>query len=157
MPIITLETYIEAPVHRVFDLCRSIDLHMDSTLGTDEKAIAGRTYGLIELGETVTWRAKHFGIYQNLTVKLIALTPPLEFKDVMIRGAFKSMKHTHTFRAEGEGTIMTDRFDYESPLGILGKIADQLFLKQYMTQFLEKKNKELKTVAENNRWKKYLT
>ena len=69
MSFIKLETYISAPIEKVFDLARSIDLHKVSTLGTNEEAIAGRTTGLIELGETVTWQAKHFGLYQKLTVK----------------------------------------------------------------------------------------
>jgi hypothetical protein len=62
MPKIELTTHINAPIGRVFDLSRSIDLHMESTKKTGEKAIAGKTSGLIELGETVIWRAKHFGI-----------------------------------------------------------------------------------------------
>jgi hypothetical protein len=63
MPKIELHTEIDAPIERVFDLARSIDLHMLSTSHTNEKAIAGKTSGLIGLGEWVTWRAKHLGFY----------------------------------------------------------------------------------------------
>lgn len=69
MPRIYLETRISAPVEIVFDLSRSIDLHKISTEHTKEEAIAGKTSGLIALGETVTWRAKHLGFTQNLTSK----------------------------------------------------------------------------------------
>ena len=156
MPIIKLETKITAPVERVFDLARSIDLHKLSTKGTNEEAIAGKTSGLIELNETVTWRAKHFGIYQKLTVKVIEFDRPRLFGDVMIKGTFKRMKHVHRFEKVETGTKMIDEFEFESPLGILGRIADFLFLKRYMTKFLKNKNEELKKIAEGNEWKRIL-
>lgn len=156
MPKIKLETIIDAPVDRVFDLARSIDLHKLSTSGTNEEAVAGRTTGLIELGETVTWRAKHFGVYQKLTVEVTKFDRPNMFEDVMLKGAFKQMKHTHRFEKEGVQTKMIDEFFFLSPLGVLGKLADMLFLKKYMTNFLLNKNKELKSFAESEEWKKIL-
>lgn len=74
MPCIKIETTIHAPVQRCFDLSRSIDLHQISTIETKERAIAGKTSGLIGLNETVTWQAKHFGITQKLTSKITVLT-----------------------------------------------------------------------------------
>ena len=156
MPKIILTTKIKAPVDRVFDLARSIDLHIISTIGTNEKAVAGKTSGLIELGETVTWRAKHLGVYQKLTVEITQFARPHMFEDVMLKGAFKRMRHVHTFEQDQSGTIMKDAFEFESPLGWLGRLADSIFLKRYMTKFLENKNRELKLVAEGERWKKIL-
>jgi len=157
MTKIELETIIQAPIERVFDLSRSIDLHKLSTKGTKEEAIAGRTKGLIEINETVTWRAKHFGVYQNLTVQVTKMDKPNLFSDKMINGAFSSMEHTHMFESIGTGTKMTDIFEFNSPLGVFGKFANLLFLKKYITKFLMNKNKELKIVAESDAWKQILT
>ena len=126
------------------------------TKETDEKAIAGRTSGLIELGETVTWRAKHLGIYQKLTVKIIEFDRPNMFTDAMLDGAFKEMKHTHRFYPLETGTKMIDEFEFLSPFGFLGKVVDSLFLTKYMTDFLIKKNTELKHFAESGRWKEVI-
>ncbi len=156
MPVINLETTINAPITRVFDLARSIDLHKTSAIGTNEEAIEGKTSGLIEFGETVTWRAKHLGVYQNLTVKVVEFEKPYEFSDIMLKGAFKSMKHTHRFKENGNATLMLDSFNFESPFGVLGNIANLLFLKNYMKTFLVNKNLVLKNVAEGNEWKKIL-
>lgn len=93
MTTIHLETNINAHVEQVFDLSRSIDLHLESTAKTNERAIAGVTSGLIEYGETVTWRAKHFGVYQNFTSKITQYDYPNSFTDEMQKGAFKSFKH----------------------------------------------------------------
>ncbi len=154
---IELETLIEAPIERVFDLARSIDLHKSSTKKTNEEAVAGKTAGLIEFGETVTWRAKHFGLYQKLTVQVTAFDKPNVFEDRMIKGAFKHMRHVHRFSQLDSSTKMIDEFEFTSPFGLLGKLANQLFLKKYMTTFLIEKNLELKRVAESEDWHSILS
>lgn len=97
MPRIELKTEIKASKEIVFDLSRSIDLHKISTEHTNEEAIAGKTSGLIGLDESVTWRARHFGIYQKLTSKITEYDRPNYFADEMIRGAFNKFKHEHHF------------------------------------------------------------
>lgn len=156
MPIIELQTKIIAKKEIVFDLARSIDLHKISIAFSKEEAIAGRTSGLIELNESVTWRAKHFGVYQKLTSKITEMDKPNSFTDEMQKGAFKSFRHVHHFKAIGTETIMTDIFKYTSPLGFLGRIADKLFLRKYMTTLLEERNAVIKEFAESERWKEVL-
>lgn len=156
MPTILLETPIHAPIERVFDLARSIDAHMDSTGGTGEKAVAGRTAGLIGLGEQVTWEAKHFGVRQRLTVEVVAMDRPTKFEDVMVRGAFKAMRHTHRFAENAGVTTMSDTFTFSAPLGPLGRIAERVFLTRYMRAFLVERNRILKAIAESGRWARYL-
>ena len=156
MPIIKLETQINAPIDRVFDLARSIDAHMASTKGSKEKAVLGRTSGLIQDGETVTWEAKHLGIRQRLTVRISKFNRPHLFKDEMVSGAFASMNHTHIFTETNGGTLMKDEFNFSTPLGILGRVAEALFLTNYMTKFLVLRANELKNIAESNDWKIYL-
>lgn len=54
MTKIQVNTTIKAPIEIVFNNCRNIDIHQYSASKTNEKAIAGRTSGLINKGETVT-------------------------------------------------------------------------------------------------------
>src|SRR5258708_33854484 len=112
MPKIELITIINAPIEKCFDLSRSIDLHIESTKQTGEQAIAGRTSGLIELGETVTWRAKHLGIWQTLTARITVFEYPNHFTDEMVDGAFKSIRHEHLFYAAGDQTELKDIFTF---------------------------------------------
>lgn len=157
MPLITIETSINAPIEVCFDLSRSIDLHKISTAHTNEEAIAGVTSGLIGLNESVTWKAKHFGITQTLTTKITEFQYPTSFTDEMEKGAFKSFRHEHLFNREGDYTVMVDLFDYQSPLGLLGRIADALFLEKYMTQLLEVRNAVIKDFSESDKWKEVLS
>jgi ligand-binding SRPBCC domain-containing protein len=148
MPIIELATHINAPVQQCFDLARSIDMHLDSMRQSGEAAVGGRTSGLIQLGETVTWHAKHFGIWQTLTSKLTEMQAPNYFTDEMVTGAFKAFRHEHYFYPLGNQTLMKDVFMFDAPLGFLGIIANFLFLTRYMTRLLEKRNAEIKLAAE---------
>jgi ligand-binding SRPBCC domain-containing protein len=156
MPVIELSTLILAPRERVFDLARSIDAHQDSTGGTEERAVAGVTKGLIGMNGEVTWEARHFGVRQSLTVRVTAFDRPSHFQDVMISGAFKSMAHDHSFAEHPAGTLMSDHFEFRSPLGILGAIVDRLFLVCYMRRFIVRRNEILKQLAESTEWSRYL-
>ena len=156
MPRIELQTKIKADRNTVFDLSRSIDLHKISTIQTNEKAIAGKISGLIGMNESVTWRAKHFGIYQNLTSKITDFDRPKYFADEMVKGAFKEFKHEHHFTELNGGTLMTDIFEYQSPFGFLGTIIDMLFLKKYMTDLLIERNRIVKEFSESDKWKEIL-
>ncbi|SES61803.1 Ligand-binding SRPBCC domain-containing protein [Oceanobacillus limi] len=149
MPIIKHQQFIQAPVKVCFDLARNVDIHTKTTAQTKEKAIGGVTHGLLEKGDTVTWQATHFGIKQRLTAKVIHMEKPLVFVDVMVKGAFSSFTHTHQFKEEKSGTLMMDTFEYKSPFGPFGIIADKIFLEKYMTDFIISRAKALKKIAES--------
>lgn len=156
MPTIKLKTVIHAPINIVFDLSRSIDLHKLSTVKSNEQAIAGVTSGLIGLGESVTWKAKHFGFYQTLTSRITEFKAPVCFVDEMEKGIFKKFRHEHLFEGNDDSTIMIDVLEFVSPLGFLGILADKLFLKQYLKEFLISRNKVIKDYAESEKWKDVL-
>jgi ligand-binding SRPBCC domain-containing protein len=156
VPVIKLSTEIRAPLERAFDLARSVDVHMASTAHTGERAVAGVTSGLMELGQEVTWRARHFGTWQHLTSRITAFVRPFHFRDSMVRGAFQRFDHDHFFSQRGELTLMRDVFDFEAPFGILGRIAGRLFLTEYMRRLLVTRNALIKTVAESDQWRDYI-
>jgi len=156
MPLIELTTVINAPIDRCFDLARSIDLHKLSTAGTDEEAIAGVTAGLIGKNQEVTWRARHFGIRQRLSSRITEFERPYHFRDEMIKGVFKCITHDHLFSEAGDTTFMTDKFYFESPAGILGRLANRVILTRYLRSMLTKRNQIIKRTAENDDWQKIL-
>jgi ligand-binding SRPBCC domain-containing protein len=148
MTTIRLETSIAAPIERVFDLARDIDLHERSMVATREQAVAGRTSGRIECGETVTWRARHFGVWWALTSRITDVERPVRFVDEQERGPFRWFRHEHGFEARDGGTKMTDTWEHVSPFGPLGRLADRLVLRRYMRRLLETLNVAIKAEAE---------
>jgi ligand-binding SRPBCC domain-containing protein len=145
---IRIEIWIAAPIERCFDAARDLDLHVKSMTHTNERAVAGRTSGLIELGEEVTWRARHLGVTQHFTSKITAFDRPRHFRDEMQRGAFRSFVHDHFFEVEDDHTKMVDVLNFSAPLGILGRIAEKLFLRRYMTRLLTVRAQALKDAIE---------
>src|SRR3954469_908127 len=93
-------TRIEAPIERCFDLARSVEVHLAGNIHFGEQALAtaGATSGLLGLGDHVTWRAKHFGVWHTLTSTITEMEAPAYFNDSMVKGPFRSMSHDHYFR-----------------------------------------------------------
>ncbi|MGI8656596.1 MAG: SRPBCC family protein [Pyrinomonadaceae bacterium] len=148
MPIIHLETFIRAPVEICFDLSRDVGVHMASTSITNERAVAGVTYGMLQLGDEVTWEATHLYVRQRLTSRITAFERPHMFTDEMQSGAFKHLRHKHTFEARDGGTFLIDELDFASPFSVIGNIVDWLFLENYMKRFLVLHNDYIKNLAE---------
>jgi ligand-binding SRPBCC domain-containing protein len=156
MAVIELETFVRAPAERCFDLSRSVDLHLHTSRATGEEVVGPITSGLLDLGQQVTWRARHFGIRQHLTSRISAYDRPAHFRDSMVRGAFARFDHDHWFDPREGGTLMRERFDYHAPLGILGRVAERLFLTRYMRRFLAERMDVIRRVAESDDWRRFL-
>jgi ligand-binding SRPBCC domain-containing protein len=155
--LIELERRIAAPVERCFLLSLSMDLHLESTAQTGEKAIAGVTHGVIGPGESVTWRGRHFGLMLTHTSVISGYERPGFFEDSMTRGMFRSFAHRHYFTADGDGTVMRDELRFAAPLGVLGLIAERMVLRQYLRGFLEERNAVIQRVAESaDGWVRYI-
>jgi hypothetical protein len=152
-------TLIHAPIERCFDLSRSVEVHLLSNVHSGEQALAtsGITTGLVGLHQRVTWRAKHFGVWQNLTSETTALDAPIYFHVTMVQGIFRSMQADHFFHALSPSvTEMKDVFRVVAPLPILGPLAEHLFLRRYMLGLLRERNAIIKRVAESSEWQRYL-
>jgi ligand-binding SRPBCC domain-containing protein len=155
--MVTLEevTIIRAPIGRCFDLSRSIELHMRSTVRTGEVAVAGVTSGLIGLGAEVTWRARHFGVTQTMTVRIKDFDSPHHFQDRMVRGAFRFFKHDHWFVERDGMTEMRDVLRFAAPFWILGVLVEPL-LRGYLRRFLRERNSVIREMAEGDGWRDFL-
>ena len=156
MARIELALQIAAPPERCFDLARSVDAHVHSTAATGERVIGGRMTGLLELGDEVTWRARHLGVQQDLTSRITAFDRPLHFRDSMVRGAFARFDHDHFFEPAAGGTLVRDVFEYNAPLGLLGRAAERLFLTAYMRRFLLVRLESLRDLAESDAWRQFV-
>jgi ligand-binding SRPBCC domain-containing protein len=141
---------IRTPIQRCFDLARSVEVHS----GEAALATGGITSGLIGMGQRVTWRAKHFGVWQELTSQVTAFDPPKYFQDTMVQGIFRSMKHDHFFRPlSADETEMRDVFCFTAPLGILGRLAELAVLRRYMQALLQERNAVIRQIAESAAWR----
>jgi ligand-binding SRPBCC domain-containing protein len=145
---IRVETVIRAPIERCFDLARSVEAHIASTSKTAEGVIAGRKEGLFELGDSITWEGRHFGLRLRQGSTITRTEPPHVFVDEGMSGPLKGFRHVHQFVAEGGATLMVDTFEYELPMGMLGRLADRLAVERHMVRLLTDRAAYLKAEAE---------
>lgn len=150
MAQIELEMLVHAPSSDCCALALNIQAHLDSTKQTGERVLAGPASGQLQLGDVVTWEARHFGVRQQLTVKITAASPPHHFRDELVRGAFKTLRHDHYFEAVDGGTRVRDVFEFSSSFGLVGRWVDALLLRRYLTTFLQTRNAALKRRLEQN-------
>ena len=158
MPIILLQTEIAAPAERCFDLARSIEFHLASTPGSREEVVGPIRSGLLGLGDEVTWRARHLGAWHRLTSRIVSYQRPTHFRDSQVRGPFRCFDHDHDFGSDpGDSTLtlMTDRFSFAAPFGLVGRLVERLILTRYLTRVLAERARLLKRAAESEEWRKY--
>ena len=127
----------------MFDLARDIDVHTASQSGSGERATGGVTGGLIGLGETVTWKARHFGLSLSLTSRVTEFDAPHRFVDEQTRGPFTSFRHEHLFEPTASGSVMTDRVQFTAPFGALGRLVEKLVLERYLRRLIEERGRFL--------------
>jgi ligand-binding SRPBCC domain-containing protein len=148
VPTFHLETHIRAPREACFDAARDMRLHAESAEGTGEHIVEAPESGMLELGDEVEFEGRHFGIALRLRSKIIEYDRPTRFVDEMQRGPFARLRHTHEFFDHPEGTLMVDTFNFASPLGPLGAIADHLFVARHLRKFAAERNEFLKSKLE---------
>jgi ligand-binding SRPBCC domain-containing protein len=149
---IKLQTLIDAPAERCFDLSLSVELHLHSTTETGERVVAGRSSGLFELGDHVTWEARHLGMRHRLSMTISAYDRPHMFRDELVRGPFRRLAHDHFFEPAERGTLMRDVFEFRSGVPPL----DALILRPHLRRLLLKRNQAIATLAESDGWRDYL-
>jgi ligand-binding SRPBCC domain-containing protein len=68
------------------------------------------------------------------------------FRDVQNTGPFGAWSHTHSFTADGAGTRVSDRVEYEPPFGLIGKLLDPVVVRPslaYMFNYRARKTREI--------------
>lgn len=148
MPVVEVITFIAAPPERVFDCVRDVSLHLRSMAPSGERVVSGRSSGLIEKGDTITWRARHFGIPWRMTVRVTALEQPRWIQDKMLRGPFDTFTHDHYIEPSERGTRMHDVIAFRSPLQPVGRVADMLLVRRRVEHILRLRCDAVRAAAE---------
>jgi ligand-binding SRPBCC domain-containing protein len=157
MSRIELQTSIDAPIGRCFDLARSIDAQLASAEWARVRAVSGVASGLIGPNEEVTWRTRFLGIPVTHTSRITAFRSPDYFQDSMVRGVFRSYCHDHYFETNHSGTLMKDCLEFSAPCGFSGRVMERLVLERRLRGLLERRNEFIKRIAESSQWIKFLS
>lgn len=139
----TRSMVLATDLESAFDVSLDVDFHLESMVDSVESIVGGVERGGMKLGDVVTWRARHFGIWWTMTSTITEFDRPHMFVDEQARGPFKHFRHVHRFDAVEGGTRMTDNVSFEAPLGPLGRIAERVALRSYIPKLIDRRNDEL--------------
>jgi ligand-binding SRPBCC domain-containing protein len=123
--------------------------HTAALAHTGERLLPpGRIEGRLEVGDLVRFRAWHLGLEWGLDARVVAVEEPYRFVDQQVRGPIRELRHEHLFVETGAGTLMTDRISWISPLGLAGRLADEIAVRRALLRVLAARNAHLKRRAE---------
>lgn len=79
-------------------------------------------------GARIEYRLSLFGLPFSWRTRIEDVVPGECFVDVQLAGPYRRWRHTHRFADAPGGTLVTDRVEYELPLGPVGALARALFV-----------------------------
>lgn len=140
MATFALERIVPAPPEAVFDLSLDVGLHLESQSSRGERAVGGRTSGMLGEGDQITWSARHFGVRFRMSSVVFDVDRPRRFRDRQTQGPFGAFFHTHEFLPASDGTLMRDTIEFRSPFGPLGRLVDALIMRRHLIAVITERN-----------------
>jgi ligand-binding SRPBCC domain-containing protein len=110
-----------------------------SDLLKDHIKVSWRNPG-IELQENAEFlfSMSRFGVEQDVRFRVAKMVTGNQLSYHQAEGIFNSWVHTIRFEDHGDGgTLVTDLVEYELPFGLMGRIADDVWLRNDLKQILE--------------------
>jgi ligand-binding SRPBCC domain-containing protein len=97
------------------------------------------TTGPIEMarGTPIEYRLRLHGLRVDWLTRIEIWEPGRRFVDAQVRGPYRLWRHTHVFEDHPEGTLVRDSVSYEIPLGPVGELARQLFVRRDLDRIFE--------------------
>lgn len=156
MHTIHLTTFMTQSAEVVFDLARHVGLHRDALSDYKQEAVAGTRFGLLEAGETITWRSHHFFRDRLMRLRVVEMVPGARVIVEQLMGPFMMYREERHVKPCENGSILIFLVQYEWKQGALGRVADRLFLRGYLEKILNTHIEAIRQSAEGGRWKTYL-
>ncbi|MEE2830276.1 MAG: SRPBCC family protein [Myxococcota bacterium] len=94
-------------------------------------------------GTLIDYRLALFGLPMKWRTEIIVFDPPVQFVDVQLEGPYALWHHSHRFEEAEGGTRMIDQVDYRPPLGVLGGLANKLFVQRTLRRIFRYRNQQV--------------
>lgn len=91
----------------------------------------------MKAGALIDYRLKLYGVPFDWRTEIELFEPNVRFIDRQLRGPYKLWRHLHEFKEVDGGTVMTDRVDYQIPLGPLGALARVMFVRRQLERIFD--------------------
>jgi len=91
----------------------------------------------LTVGDGIHLSVSLHGFIFNWKSSIIEMNKNVEFVDRMDKGPISFWRHRHTFKPEPGGTLMTEEIEYALPFGLLGSIANRIFVERELRNIFE--------------------
>lgn len=91
----------------------------------------------MQVGARIEYRLRLVGVPLQWTTRIEDYAPPHRFVDSQLSGPYKQWVHLHEFSVCVGGTLMRDVVDYEIPYGIIGRLAQHLFVARMLARIFD--------------------
>jgi ligand-binding SRPBCC domain-containing protein len=148
MTIIEKSVTIAAPIEAVFDFHLDTDnLGLISPAWVKTKLIREQGDGL---GKIIELHTTQYNVFpSHWVVRIEEYDRPVRLTDLMLQGPMKYFRHERTFSQPCASlTELKDHLEYETPFGIIGKIADKLSIEKMMNEMFEYRHQKTKEILE---------
>lgn len=88
-------------------------------------------------GARIDYQLTLFGVPLRWRTRITAWEPGVRFVDEQESGPYASWRHTHTFEADGDGTLIHDHVAYALPFGALGTLAHRLVIRRTLGRIFD--------------------
>ena len=153
MPTLTFTTEIEAPQEAVWKFHDGFDALLKITPPTTRVRVLDPPDHLA-VGVRFTLVVSQPPVYVPLRwcTVITAYTPPMGFTDIQApgKGPFALWEHEHRFeKMNSHRTRLVDTITYRAPLGLLGELADRLFIAHQLNALFAYRHRVTKTALES--------
>ncbi len=91
----------------------------------------------MQVGARIEYHLRLIGVPLRWTTRIEDYAPPYRFVDSQLSGPYKQWVHLHEFSASVDCTLMRDVVDYEIPYGIIGTLAQKLFVARMLERIFD--------------------
>ena len=89
-------------------------------------------------GITIDYKVSPFPFMKmNWRTEITEIKEGMYFIDEQRIGPYRIWRHQHHFEQQGEQVVMTDKLEYALPLGVLGRIANSLFVSNRIEEIFD--------------------
>jgi uncharacterized protein len=88
-------------------------------------------------GAMIDYRVRVGPLPVRWRTRITTWEPGRRFADLQEKGPYHFWWHEHTFRADGPRTVMEDRVYYTPPLGLLGRLANRVFIRSTLRKIFQ--------------------
>lgn len=104
----------------------------------------------MEAGAVIDYRLHYRGVPLGWTSQIEVWEPGREFVDRQLRGPYGLWHHRHRFSEAAAGTVIEDEVHYAAPFGVLGELAQPLFVKRDLRRIFDYRQQAVREILDGD-------